>query len=408
MEATTEFKPTWIEEKFFLGMRFRDYLKSNITPFNGILAIILCIGIPVMVYRIFFGLGAATNLSNYNPWGLWIGFDMMCGVALAAGGFVVGTAVYIMGMKEYHSFVRPALVTGCLGYFYAVVGLIFDLGRYYRLHYTFFVSAGVQSILFLVALSVALYLHVQFFEWCPAIFEWLNLRKLRKIFVKATLGLTIAGVLLTTGHQSALGALFLLMPSKVHPLWYSEYIPIWFFVSAIIGGISMVIVESMISHRVFTNQVQHKDPAHFDRLTLGLGKACAVTLFAYFGLKVVGLAHDNTWSYLASGYGIWYLVEVLGFILFPALVFMYAVQNKLMNLVRIMGIWTAIGIILNRLNLCIICFNWHLPWEYRYVPSWMEITITITIITIGIITFRVIINRMPILYEHPDFESEHH
>ncbi|MGB6066808.1 MAG: hypothetical protein WBG50_18540 [Desulfomonilaceae bacterium] len=400
--------PSWVQEKLLLGMTWQDYFKSNLTPFNAVMAFILCIGIPVMLYRIFFGLGPSTNLSDYNPWGLWIGFDMMAGIAVASGGFGIATAVHIMGMKEYESMVRPALVGGTLGYFFALVGLLFDLGRYYRIYFPFFVSPGPNSILFLVALSVALYLHCQFFEWCPAIFEWLNWRKLRKWWVKGTLGLTIFGVLLTTGHQAALGSLFLLMPSKVHPLWYSEYISLLFFVSAIYGGITMVVIESMISHRVFADQIHGEDPAHFDELTLGLGKAAAIIIFAYFFLKVLDLAHGNKWSYLMTPYGYWYLVEVLGFVGIPALVMIYAVQNRSATMVRGAAIAAAVGVLLNRVDLAIVAFNWQLPWKYRYVPSWMEVTVTVTIIAIGLMTFRFIVNRMPILHEQPGFEAEHH
>ncbi len=400
-------RESWIRENIFLGKSFRDYLKSNLTPFNYIAAIILVIGIPVMVYRIIYGLGPSTNLTDNNPWGIWIGFDMMTGVALAAGGFVIGTAVHLFGMKEYRPLVRPAILTGFLGYLFAVIGLLFDLGRYYRLPYPMVVSLGVSSILFLVAWHVALYLTTQFVEWCPAIFEWLNMKKFRKIFVSLTIGATIFGVILSTLHQSALGSLFLLMPSKLHPLWYSSYIPIFFFVSAIIAGISMVIVESMLSHRVFKEQVPKMamDHAQFDRITIGLGKAASALLITYFCLKLIGVTHGNNWNLINTNYGYWWLVEVVGFVLIPAFLYAIGVRNENAKLIRATSVITVIGIALNRVNQSIICFNWNI--EEQYIPSWMEVTITITIITIGLITFRWIINRMPILYDHPDFEAEH-
>jgi Ni/Fe-hydrogenase subunit HybB-like protein len=411
MDATTVdtgFKPTWVQDKLFLGMTFKDYVRSNFTPFNAVVAVILAIGIPVIMYRLIFGLGPSTNLSDYNPWGIWIGFDMLCGVALAAGGFVIGTAVHIAGMKDYEFLFRPAVLTGFLGYLFAIIALTFDLGRYYRIPYPMVVSWGVNSVLFLVAWHVALYLSCQFVEWCPAIWEWLNLTKLRRIFMKLTLGATIFGVCLSMLHQSALGSIFLLMPAKLHPLWYSEYIPLWFFMSAIVGGLTMTIIESNASHKIFAKQIKDHDPDHLDRVTLGLGKAASVTLFAYFFMKMVGLAHGNVWGYLNTAYGYWYLVEVIGFVLIPAFGFMYAVQNKRTGQVRGWAIVTVLGIILNRLNHSIIAFNWHLPWEYRYVPHWMEVVLTITIVTIGVLTFRWIMNRMPILYEHPDFEPVEH
>ena len=138
MDAYAEvMKPSWIREKLLLGMSWQEYFKSNLTPFNAVMAVILCIGVPVMVYRIVFGLGASTHLSNNNPWGIWIGFDMMAGIAVASGGFSIATAVHLLGMKEYESMVRPALVGGTLGYFFALVGLLFDLGRYYRSTFPF-------------------------------------------------------------------------------------------------------------------------------------------------------------------------------------------------------------------------------------------------------------------------------
>ncbi len=406
--ATMKLESSWMRDKIFLGMTWGDYVRSNFTKFNAIVALILLVGIPVILYRIIFGLGPSTNLSDNNPWGIWIGFDMLCGVALAAGGFVIGTAVHIFGMKEYGFLFRPAVLTGFLGYLFAIIALTFDLGRYYRLPYPMFVSWGVSSVLFLVAWHVALYLSCQFVEWCPAIFEWLNMKKARKIFIKATLGATIFGVCLSMLHQSALGSIFLLMPEKLHPLWYSEYIPLFFFMSAVVGGIAMTIIESSASHRIFSHQIKVHDPEHLNRVTLGLGKAASVTLFAYFFMKMIGLAHGDTWSYLNTPYGYLFLVEVFGFVLLPAMIFMYAVQNNLAGWVRGCAIYTVFGIILNRLDHSIIAFNWHLAWKDRYFPSWMEVVLTITVVTIGILTFQWIMNRMPILYEHPDYEPEEH
>ena len=395
-----------VQDKILLGMTLREYLKSNLTPFNAFCAAILAVGLPIMAYRILFGLGLSTNLSDTNPWGIWIGFDMITGVAMAAGGFVLGTAVHLFGQKEYRIFVRPAVLTGFLGYLFAVVGLIFDLGRYYRLPYPMFVSLGVNSILFLVAWHVALYLACQFVEWCPAIFEWLNLRKLRRFFVRMTIGATVFGVILSTLHQSALGTLFILMPSKLHPLWYSSYIPVYFFISAIIAGISMVILESTLSHRFFHDQVAHMDQANFDRLTVGLGKAVSVVLFTYFAIKLIGVAHGNNWAYLATPYGYWFLLEILGFVLLPAFLYAYGVRTNSARWVRGTSVLTVIGVALNRINHTLVAFNWNAA--ERYFPHWMEVMITITIITIGILTFRWIVKRMPILYDHPDFPIEAH
>jgi Ni/Fe-hydrogenase subunit HybB-like protein len=393
---------SWFRNKMFLGMSIPEYLKSLITPFNIIAAMILAVGIPVAVIRFTQGLQASTHLTNDYPWGLWIGFDVLCGVALAAGGFTLGSAVYLFGMKEYRPIVRPAILTGFLGYFFVVIGLCFDLGRPWRLPYPMLVSYGVTSVMFLVGWHVALYLSCQFVEFCPAIFEWLGWKKWRKFVVSLTIGATIFGVILSTLHQSALGGLFLLAPGKLHPLWYTPFLPVFFFVSAVIGGISMVIFESMMSHRLFHHQIDPDFSAKFDRLTIGLGKAASALLFTYFCMKWIGVAHGNHWDLLGTNYGHWFLLEVIGFVLMPAIVFGIGVRNQSAKLIRFTAVWTILGLILNRVNVSMIAFNWQLP--NRYIPSWMEFTVTITIVTAGLLTFRWIVNRMPVLYDHPDFE----
>lgn len=396
---------TWLTKQLFMGQSPGEYARGLITPFNLIALIILCIGIPLAWIRFTEGLASTTNLTDNYPWGLWIGFDVLCGVALAAGGYVLASAVYLFGLKDYRPLVRPAILTGFLGYFFVVVGLCFDLGRPWRLPYPMFVSFGVTSVMFLVGWHVALYLTVQFVEFCPTVFEWLGANKLRKWVMKLTIGATIFGVILSTLHQSALGALFLLAPGKVHPLWYSQFIPVFFFISSIAAGLSMVIVESMLSHRIFRTQVAGHDASHIDRLVLGLGKAAAVVLFSYFCLKWIGVAHGQHWGLLLTPYGYWFLLEVLGFVLLPCLLFGYAVRKQSAALVRFASVLSVLGIVLNRLNVSVITFQWDMP--DRYFPRWTEFAVTITIIMLGLLTFRWMVNRMPVLRDHPAYATEH-
>jgi len=396
---------SWITEKIFMGMSFGDYLKSLLTPTNAIFALILIVGVPIVIYRFAFGLGAVTNLTEVNPWGIWIGIDVMSGVALAAGGFTVATAVHVLGLKEYQPIVRPALLTGFLGYLFAVIGLCADLGRPWKLPVPMVYSYGTGSVMFEVGWCVCLYLIVLGLEFSPAAFEWLGLRKAREWAVRMTLVLTIFGLCLSTLHQSSLGALFLMMPHRVHPLWYSGYVPVFFFVSAIIAGMSMVIVESGLSHRVFKSQLNPNDHGTADKLTLGLAKGAAVVLFAYFFLKLQGLVDGDRFDLLLTPYGFWFLFELLGFVLAPCLLYAIAVRRQNATMARWAAGWTVLGIVVNRLNISVIAFNYNAA--ERYVPGFMEIMVSVTIITIGIITFRWIVNRMPVLHEHPDFPQAH-
>ena len=377
------------------------------SPFSVISGLILLLGMVLTVLRFTRGLAAVTNLSDYNPWGIWIGFDLLVGVALAAGGYVTSAAVYIFGLKKYHSAVRPAVLTGFLGYFLVVVALTYDVGRGWRLPYPFFIQQGTTSVLFEVAACVALYLTVLFLEFSPAALEWLGLKRARSLAVKLTLVLTIFGVVLSTLHQSSLGALFLIAPSKLHPLWYSSYLPVYFFVSSIIAGLSMVIVEGMLSGKYFKD---HMDQVHLDEknhVVLGFGKAAAFVMAGYFMIKVIGVAGQGHPYLLLTPYGLWFLVELLGFVLLPCFFYAVGVREKNVRMIQWTAIWTVLGIALNRLNVGLIAFNWHLPAEDRYFPHWMEIGISLFLLTIGVLLFRFIVTRMAIFHEHPDFDRNH-
>lgn len=375
-----------------------------VTPFNIVAGLILIGGAILSFFRFRDGLGATTNLSHAHPWGLWVGFDVVTGVALAAGGFVITSAVYLFGMKEYKPIVRPAILTAFLGYVLVVIGLFFDVGQPLRLHYPFTVQAGTTSALFEVALCVGLYLTVLFLEFSPAAFEWLGLRFWRKLAGAMTIGLTIAGLLLSTLHQSSVGALYLVVPTKLHPLWYTPYIPIFFFVSAVAAGISVIIVESMLSHRAFSGRVaiSHEQ---LDAITVGLAKAGAIVLATYFAIKVLGIALGNHWDLLPTPMGLWFLVELLGFVLLPCFLFAIGFREKRIALIRFSAVLTVIGIVLNRLNITQVAMNWQLPIEERYIPHWMEIGITVSLVTGGVVVFRWVVNRMPILHEHPEYRG---
>ena len=393
--ATTEQPGSWVQDRILLGMSFREYLKSLWTPFNVVCAAILAVGLPVLVARFYLGLGATTNLSQTQPWGLWIGFDMMTGIALAAGGFTIGATVEIFGLEEYHSIERPAILTGFLGYMMAVIGLIADLGKPWNM-IGIFSNNGTQSVLFEVAWCVVCYTTVLLLEFSVPFFEWLGWERFYRPLKKALLGLTVLSVMFSTMHQSALGSLFIIAPGKLHPLWYSSQIFLFFFVSAVIAGICMVIVESAISHNLFSEQFEghHVD---VDKLMLGLAKAGAVVMFAYFFLKLQGVIDNHALGLIGVGFfGKWWLLEMLGFVLAPSLMFAWGARNRKVGIVRVAAFLGVTGIVVNRLNVSFIAYNYNQA--VRYVPSWMEISVSIALVVIGVLAFRWIVNRMPVFH----------
>jgi Ni/Fe-hydrogenase subunit HybB-like protein len=392
--TTSERPGTWVQERIFLGMSLREYLKSLWTPFNVVCAAILAVGLPVLVLRFWVGLGATTNLSQTQPWGLWIGFDMMTGIALAAGGFTIGAAVEIFNLEDFHAIERPAILTGFLGYMMAVIGLIADLGKPWNM-VGIFSNNGTQSVLFEVAWCVALYTTVLFLEFSVPLFEWLGWERFYRPLKKALLALTVLSVMFSTMHQSALGSLFIIAPGKLHPLWYSGQIFIFFFISAVIAGISMVIVESTISHKIFAEQFegQHVD---VEKISFGLAKAGAVVMFAYFFLKLQGVIDNHALGFIGVGfYGKWWLVEMLGFVLLPSLLYAWGGRNRNILAVRIAAVLGVLGIVVNRLNVSLVAYNYNQA--VRYWPSWMEVSVSLSLVLIGVLAFRWIVNRMPVL-----------
>jgi Ni/Fe-hydrogenase subunit HybB-like protein len=376
-----------------------------LTPFNLISIPIILLGIALIVFRFWKGIGAITNLSQEIPWGLWIGFDVVTGVAFAGGAYVITFMVYILNMHKYHSIVRVTVLNGFLAYLFYAGALLLDLGRPWNvINPIIGNNFGVSSVLFLVAWHFLLYMVAQLIEFSPAIAEWLGARRAHKILSGMTLAAVIFGITLSMLHQSGLGALFLMAKEKIHPLWYSEFIPVMFFVSSIFAGLSMVIFEGSISHKVFSDQISDKNQREQHGIITGLSKICAGTLFAYFFLQLLVFIHGKHWDLLKTPMGYWYLLEMIGFVLIPTMLYFYSYRTNNILMVRVAAFLTMLGVILNRLNVTVIGFRWDMP--VRYVPSWMEIVVTLTVLFTEIWIFRWVINRMPVLRGSPKWVNE--
>jgi Ni/Fe-hydrogenase subunit HybB-like protein len=376
-----------------------------LTPFNIVSIPVMILGLVLIVIRFWKGLGAITNLTQEVPWGLWIGFDVVTGVAFAGGAYVLTFMVYILNMQKYHSIVRITVLNGFLAYVFYAGALLLDLGRPWNVVNPIIGNSfGTSSVLFLVAWHFLLYMIAQLVEFSPAIAEWLGAKHARKILSGMTLAAVIFGITLSTLHQSGLGALYLMAKDKIHPLWYSEFIPVLFFVSSIFAGLSMVIFEGSISHKVFFNQISEEYHKSHSGIIVGLSKICAVAMFAYFFLKILVFVHGKQWELLSTGMGYWYLLEMLGFVLLPMLLFFHSYRRQNISLVKVAAILTMLGVIMNRLNVTVIGFRFDAA--IRYIPTWMELAVTIAVIFAEIWIFRWVINRMPVLRESPSWVND--
>src|SRR5512136_12190 len=325
-----------LKDKLLLGLTPKQYIIQAVrNPFNWILAAIFAVGLPLIAIRFIYGLASVTHSSYDYPWGLFLCFGLFAMVPLSSSGFQLGTTVEIFGRHDFEPIERLALLNGLLGYLFAVVYLLVDLGQPWRLPYPMVVAYGPVAVLFLVGWHVATYLSVQVCEVSVAFFEWIGFPLGKKGVRSITLGLTVAGIILSTLHQGALGALFNYAPGKVHPLWFSApYKWILYFVSSIAAGLSMTIVVSTIARKTMAWRCDDNFSDNLDKLTIALAKGASMGLATYLTIKLIAVAHDNKWEYLATGYGAWYLFEMGIWVILPLVLFAHAIRNKMVGLIR--------------------------------------------------------------------------
>ena len=362
--------------------------KVKITFWRVVLAILLVLGAYATVLRFFRGLGASTHLTDAFPWGLWIGFDVMCGVMLAAGGFTLTAGVYLFNLKKFKPIVRPTVLTAFLGYLLVVVALFFDLGRGYRIWHPL-VMWNPRSVMFEVAWCVTLYSTVLSLEFCGVIFERFQMYRLMKLQKMMLIPLVIAGVMLSTLHQSSLGSLYLIVPNKLHPFWYTPLLPVLFFLSAVCVGLAMTIFESSMSAKHFGKQLELP-------LIKSLGRTLLVMLCVYSVVRFEDLLHRGALGLLKRGgweTGL-FLVEIALACVLPILLLVIPKVRENPKGLYLASVLSLLGFVTNRMNIAIT--GMEAAAGQQYFPKWTEIIVTLAIIAFGFFVFAVAVKYLPI------------
>lgn len=391
--------PVPIKQKFF-------------TPGVIVLIIIAINGLVFLMGRFFFGIGAVTNLNNQYPWGLWIGVDVAAGVALAAGGFTTAALGHVMNRDEYAPIIRPALLTAMLGYTFVAMGVFVDIGRWYYIWHPLFMWNG-NSALFEVGICVMIYMTVLYIEFLPVVTERfigrvnlpgilskLNnfvdklLRALDRGLAKTMFIFIIAGVVLSTLHQSSLGTLMVIAGPKMHPLWQTPVLPLLFLLSAVAVGFPMVIFESLISSRSF----RLKPEMH---VLSKLGSMIAPLLGIYLAFKIGDMFIRETFVYLTefNTASVMFTIEVLFGVIIPLRMFL---SQKVLNSPPLLLTASALvvgGVLLNRINNFIVAYD--PPYATAsYFPSIGEISVTIGFAAMLILAYRFIVLNFPVISPH--------
>jgi Ni/Fe-hydrogenase subunit HybB-like protein len=365
----------------------------KITVWRVIFAAIMLSGLYATYLRVFYGLGGSTNLSDKFPWGLWIAFDVMCGVGLAAGGFTLVAMVHIFNIEKYHPVLRPAILTAFLGYSLVVVGLMFDLGQPQRLWHPL-VMWNPHSVMFEVAWCVTLYTTVLFLEFIPIVLEKFGLHKPLEWIHKISVPLMILGVLLSTLHQSSLGTLFLIVPEKLYPLWYTPILPLLFYVSAIGVGLAMTIFESWHSSRAFGRALELP-------LLMSMGRVLAVVMSVYLWIRFLDLSHRHAFALLSQNrIETWLFALEMALTIVPTVLLYQASIRRRPGALYACAVMVVFGFIANRLN--VGTTGLEAGSGTHYIPKWSEVAVTLSIVAAGFAIFRGVAQYFPV------FEPEHH
>ena len=375
-------------------MNFRKLPKF--TFWRAVLLVILAAGFYSTLLRFTKGLGAATHLSDRFPWGLWIGFDVICGVGLAAGGFTLAAIVYVFHLRRFHPILRPSILTAFLGYALVAAALLIDLGRPYNIWHPL-VMWNPHSVMFEVAWCVMLYLTVLALEFSPAVFERFRMQKPLMVLRAITIPLVIVGVLLSTLHQSSLGSLFLIVPSKLHPYWYSPLLPLFFFISAVGTGMAIVIFESNLSARAFGREIEMP-------LLAALGRAMAVVLGGYGILRLLDLWRRGALVHLRepSTETFLFVLEIVLGLLTPLFLLLLRRVREDREGLFAAAVLVITGFLLNRLNVSITGLEYSA--HAHYFPKWTEVAVTLSMVGAMFLCFALAVRYLNVFEAEPSGE----
>ena len=366
-------------------------MKFRFTFWKAIFAVIMVAGAYATYVRFRYGLGASTHLSDQFPWGIWIGFDVMCGVMLAAGGFTLTAAVEIFNIKRWHSIMRPTILTAFMGYLLVCAALMYDLGLPWNIWHPI-IMRNPHSVMFEVAYCVMLYTTVLALEFSPIVFERLGWTWALKAVRSVMLVFVILGVILSTLHQSSLGTLYMIMPNKLHPFWYSPLLPVFFYISSIAVGLAMIIFESSMSSKYFGRELELP-------ILRDLGRVLIVVLTIYGILKFEdfyhrGVLHD---IYVSSYEQRFFLLEIFLSVLVPlALLSFRKVRDSAQGL-YLAAVICLLGFVTNRLNVTITGVENAVGG--RYSPKWTEVVVTAMFVALGFAIFGLAARYLPIFPE---------
>lgn len=370
-----------------LGFQF------TLTPVRLVMMLLAALGLGVILVRFITGFGIVTNLNDDWPWGLWITFDVLIGVALAGGGYFTALIVHVLHNDQYLAISRSAMLTSLIGYLLVLAGLLVDIGQWFNF-WRPYVSWGYSSVLFEVFICISCYTTIQLLEFGEVVTERIGV-KWHTLFVKIMPVLMVMGIIFPTLHQSSLGGLYLIAVNKLYPLWWSPLLPVFFFLSSFFVGPAMICVESVFAGRAF----QHTVPVPVLR---GLGQIGGAMMAVYFVLKMWDLANRDMFALLMAGNleGNLFLLEMIVGIIIP-FILIFSKYTKTHKGLFIYGLLVSAGVVLNRVDVSLVGLAGQAATSY--FPSIWEFITSIGFTSIGCLLYCFIAENFRIL----GHEGEH-
>jgi len=346
----------------------------------------------VIVFRLFYGLGASTNLSDGWPWGLWVWWDVLTGVALAGGGYSTALLVHFLGRERWRDVERAAFLTSLIGYLMVCAGLVLDLGRWFNAPTAFFFWRGnPHSVMLELIWCVSGYTVVQLVEFGSIFGERVRAPRLTRVLSRIYVPVLIVGIILPFLHQSALGSLYVIANGRLNPLWWSMLLPLFFLMSSFFVGPATVTVESSLSAR-----------AHGRRPPLPILREMVVVagwlMVVYLALKVgtLAVAGNLGAAFDGSGASALFWAEVGLGVAVPALIFLHPRLRGSAPWLVTGSALTVAGVALNRANVVFVAMA-DAARGASYVPYWMEVALTIGLISAGVLLYLVVTENFPIV-----------
>jgi len=361
------------------------FVKKQVSIGSVVLMLLTALGIFAALFRWVDGFSQISSLSDSRPWGIWISFDLLVGVPISAGAFILAATVHIFHIDKYKPILRPALLTGFLGYLMVILALLVDLGQPQRIWHML-IYWNLHSPLFEVGMCVMTYTMVLFLEFSPPVLEKLGWTGLLNFVKKISIPVVILGVTLSTMHQSSLGSLFLIVPYKMHSLWYTPLLPLLFLVSAIAVGFGMVIFECIVSHQIIGGQIR-KD------IIQGLAKGMLITLTVLLIIKLgdIGAAGELRSVFDGSFQGNIFIVENLTGIVLPIMILLIPRLRNRIDWIFRASLLTILGLIMYRLDVGLVSMA-----GATYFPRILELAVTVGLFSGGILVFGFAMKNLPL------------